>query len=69
MNWQPIETAPKNDKVMFIAIAVGVKVTPESVPYTTDPWCVWQDVNRGEFVRWPHRFRPTHWMPLPEPPK
>lgn len=37
----------------------------------------WSDIYHGwrlvvegtpDFVRWPHSFSPTHWMPLPEPP-
>lgn len=69
MEWQPIETAPK-DRKMFVVQAFDVE-TGLSTPsggrrYTTDPWCVWY--SNGEFVRWPHPFPPTHWVPLPEAP-
>lgn len=60
MEWQPIETAP-DDKKMFVVIGVWDK-------YVTDPYCVWKG-RGGEFVRWPHKKQPTHWMPLPEAPK
>ena len=62
--WQPIETAPKETTQMFVVVAFGAKVG--ATPYNSDPWCVWHQ--RGEFVRWPHKFSPTHWMPLPKVP-
>ena len=69
MEWQPSETAPK-DRKMFVVQAFDVE-TGLSTPsggcrYTTDPWCVWY--SNGEFVRWPHPFPPTHWLPLPKAP-
>jgi hypothetical protein len=58
--WQPIETAPKEyTKEMFVVIAIGAN----GGKYNTDPYCVWYD--DGDFIRWPHSFKPTHWMPLP----
>ena len=62
--WLPIATAPKETTQMFVVVAFGAKVG--ATPYNSDPWCVWHQ--RGEFVRWPHKFSPTHWMPLPEAP-
>lgn len=67
--WLPIETAP-NGRGMFVVQAFNVE-TGLSTPgggrrYTTDPWCVWKC--KGEFVRWPHDFPPTHWTSLPEAP-
>ena len=61
-SWHPIETAPKETTQMFVVVAFGAKVG--ATPYNSDSWCVWHQ--RGEFVRWPHKFSPTHWMPLPE---
>lgn len=59
MEWQPIETAPK-DKTQFI----GRYVTG----YHCDLWWYGDDYK-------PHRMdeidigsEPTHWMPLPPPP-
>lgn len=66
--WQPIETAPRDTKTMFVVKAFDVKPSPKYTGlYTTDPYCVW--VEDGEFVRWPHLFPPTHWMPLPPKPE
>jgi hypothetical protein len=66
MNWKPIETAPKDSssKKMFVVIAFNAKIRSD-YHYDSDPYCVWRGF-RGEFVRWPHVFEPTHWVPLPE---
>lgn len=65
MNWQPIETAPRNTREMFVVKAFNT-VTKGGTRYTSDAYCVWSE--RGKFVRWPHEFQPTHWMPLPPAP-
>ncbi len=66
--WQPISTAPKDGRTMFVVIAAGIVPFPSSrSTYTSDPWCVWRN-DEGGFSRWPHDFGPTHWMPLPPPP-
>jgi hypothetical protein len=64
--WQPIETAPK-DKQMFVVIAFDVPFLGTGKNYTTDAYCVWAETG-GKFSRWPHKFPPTHWTPLPSPP-
>jgi hypothetical protein len=63
--WLPIETAPKEGRTMFVVR--GFDVTNPNCGahhYTTDPYCVWPGYGGG-WVRWPHVFPPTHWMPLP----
>jgi hypothetical protein len=64
--WQSIDTAPK-DGSEFLGWN-GV---------THDPW-FWHADPRGKRPCWARHFRgitddrrqpPTHWMPLPEPPK
>jgi hypothetical protein len=71
VNWQPIETAPKETEILvWFGPAVGVK----SVSYTDSGsgfsfWCV-DDGKLGPFpVRRYCDPYPTHWMPLPEAPK
>jgi hypothetical protein len=64
--WQPIETAPRNTTRMFVVQAFNV-VRKGGHRYTSDPYCVWHNGSEG-FLRWPHDFQPTHWMPLPKPP-
>lgn len=59
--WQPIETAPK-DGTMVLACWAGSGIHP-----IVSRW-----LKNSE--RWTHPFNkpvnpPTHWMPLPEPPK
>ncbi len=61
MDWRSIDTAPKNSGRQFLVIGVNVM----GGTYTTDLHCVW--TRNGEFVRWPHKFPPTHWMPIPLP--
>ena len=64
MDWQPIETAPKDGK-MFLAI------WPETVHFH-------DQVRVTYWAKKPQRFEdvddfgqdhPSHWMPLPAPPK
>jgi Protein of unknown function (DUF551) len=57
--WQPIETAPKRKRViLYYPPEVRERAYASlSAMYAVDY------PNRGE-----HR-KPTHWMPLPEPPK
>jgi hypothetical protein len=63
--WMPIETAPKDGRTLFVV--QGFNVKGRTTTYTTDPYCVWPDERAG-WIRWPHEFSPTHWMPLPPPP-
>jgi hypothetical protein len=63
MNWLPIEGAPVG-KEMFVVCAINVSNGFVGGNYTSDPWCVWQ-YEPGEFMRWPHNFPPTHYLPLP----
>jgi hypothetical protein len=65
--WLPIESAPIGLE-MFIIRGFDVRVSDHITKYTTDAYAIWQPF-RGKFERWPHRFEPTHWMPLPPSPK
>lgn len=59
--WQPIETAPKDgtDVQVFIPGAV-VNSRVQTAYYFGGMWRVWADI---------HAVVPTHWRPLPAPPK
>jgi hypothetical protein len=63
MEWQPIETAPKDGTPILI-----YETTLGPVTYV----CFWNSFHEywveaeGEQYS---SFNPTHWMPLPEPPK
>lgn len=64
VQWKPIEEAPVSRK-MIVVKAINTENSPSTFPYTTDPYCVWQE-QKGHFVRWPHDFAPTHYCELPE---
>jgi hypothetical protein len=64
--WQPIETAPRDEKIWILANTQGLS------PATNDPFI--PDVLRWFEGKWEnglsdHKYFPTHWQPLPEPPK
>ncbi len=66
-DWQAIETAPKgNGERVLLSLQYEndclPRLTIEGANYDDDTW------------HWPgrkadSRYRPTHWMPLPKPPK
>lgn len=55
--WQPIETAPKDGMRVLV---IGKSGYVDAGHYI-EGWG-WEDAN-GNIMK------PTHWMPLPEPPK
>lgn len=66
MEWQPIETAPKDGKrvLAFYPLFNMSRVSWHKVFYLDGPlWAC-------DAVRSPDRWsdQPTHWMPLPPPP-
>lgn len=73
MNWQPIETAPKDGTDILVWYSGAVRVTRWYVHYMNGhpdlrrapEWD--QDVMYGPSYYGP--MEPTHWMPLPQPPE
>ena len=65
MKWQPIETAPKDGEevLMFARGTLGLEYFSVGQYAKADPAFGTVD---GWF--WTFAIRPTHWMPLPEPP-
>lgn len=68
MTWQPIETAPKDGTEVFITFWAwdepGKQRCYAVAGCEGGPWVDMNDDNRA------HEFyAPTHWMPLPQPPK
>ena len=63
--WQPIETAPKNGELILLSPAFDR-------PYAIGRWAweygdgLWFMDSVGTLCG---IWKPTHWMPLPEPPK
>lgn len=62
VTWQPIETAPRDGENVLLAHAG--RVTAGWFDDYNDCWFEALDVGEESI-----RIRPTHWMPLPEPPK
>ena len=60
MKWQPIDTAPK-DKTLFLVWCPEYRGLSSMFSL-----CAWHD-DAGFCVD--ELRTPTHWMPLPEPPK
>lgn len=60
--WQPIATAPKDGSIL-----IGWD------PIKADEWMTGVEFMRWLDGRWldpaAHTMRPTHWMPLPDPPQ
>jgi hypothetical protein len=63
MNWQPIETAPKDGRPLLVYD--GQDITTAKWELDFDWWeiCVPSDGYVDS-----NCISPTHWMPLPEPP-
>jgi hypothetical protein len=70
MEWQPIETAPKNQYILLCLGGKGWSVGcwNENIWDGDDKnWGVW--VRDEESDTEPFYLTPTHWMPLPELPE
>jgi hypothetical protein len=70
--WQPIGTAPKDGSMLFLwsmGIHQGSWCIDEG--YSGDEEPSWFDNSRDSFTTGysASPLNPTHWMPLPEPPK
>lgn len=57
MEWQPIETAPKDGRDILVMDGDWLTIGW----WSGEEWCR-QDLHLS-------LSNPTHWMPLPEPPK
>ncbi len=67
MTWQPIKTAPKKDGVRLLMYRRAI-----TIGYWSDEfgWC--DEAEHISEEGWPNQiiaFKPTHWMPLPPPPR
>ncbi len=70
IDWQIIDTAPKSERVLIFTPHVGAEtaILLESVDSEGkakgNQWFVGQSMKNGGATH----YKPTHWMPLPEPP-
>jgi hypothetical protein len=64
--WQPIETAPKDGTTIlaFFADRVGYVARQDVQAVAWRENDGWASTQTGWTLAWP-----THWMPLPDPPK
>jgi hypothetical protein len=65
MKWQPIETAPKDGTEVLIFQRIKDQGEKDLLHLAVASWegSYWDD--RIDMPPWP---KPTHWMPLPDPP-
>jgi len=72
MEWQPIETAPKDGIAIFVRWTHWTHV-PMVVFARNYAWhTIHSDVPIGDGVNghpFDERYGPTHWMPIPEAPE
>lgn len=75
MEWQPIETAPKDQRILLgfsNPVFTGVSAIFgrwESDKFATKPRPYWtHDMERLTGITGARAKQPTHWMPLPVPP-
>lgn len=71
-DWQPIETAPKDGRLIFVGHEKGVWAARYNDIFSsgykpTNPWR--SMLLNHDHIRHNHSLTPTHWMPLPQPPK
>jgi len=72
--WQPIETAPKDGtRVLLICCKTSAECRRFMHHMEVDFWHDKKTAPKSGFVGWGlfnnSYWPPTHWMPLPEPPK
>lgn len=71
--WRPIETAPRDGTRIMVSNGIGVWFAEwhqfaSSGFRFADPWR--SMMLNHDHIEHPHRYKaPTHWQPLPEPPK
>lgn len=70
MEWQPIDTAPKDGTVVYVWLSVKLnKYAAFDFNMKLAQWLADAGEWRIEGVGGNVPQRPTHWMPLPSPPK
>ena len=62
MEWQPIETAPKDKEILLYSDSDGYGISGWNEEHQR--WYVYNHYEEQLYL-----FPATHWMPLPDPPK
>lgn len=67
-NWQPIETVPKDERLVLFYMPGGMAIGPaiDGIPLTPKETAAFIQAGGA----WPdyQAWTPTHWMELPAPP-
>jgi hypothetical protein len=66
--WQSIETAPKDGSAILIWPAQSAFTGNDTISYVVR-WSDWKEAWIEASGEEYDTFYPTHWMPLPPPPK
>lgn len=67
--WQPIETAPRDGSDVLLTDGVNIENCYYNKEYKcSEGWWVVSCSDNWGFAC-VHEAQPTHWMPLPKPPK
>jgi hypothetical protein len=67
MEWQPIETAPKDGRSFMLWVAQSDMGAHWFAPVSITPDGNWWDDSTGDNIQPVNGA--THWMPLPDPPQ
>ena len=71
-DWQPIETAPRDGaEILLIKVYKGRVFSPVVARFVSN-WCAggaWEICEDPECYFEHYLWKPTHWMPLPQPPE
>lgn len=66
--WQPIETAPKDGTEILVWMGARILLARwDAETYHKRPRPHWSSFVMGR--TWSRDNQPTHWVPLPDPPK
>lgn len=68
-DWQPIETAPKEPRAPGWAAGPLIYLKPTWGGWDVGYWSISENCFRFCGDDGPDDEQPTHWQPLPEPPK
>ena len=72
MNWQPIETAPKDGTILIGKISNENSDLDHEIKWFFG-WCSlykweWAGMRKATWLKLNEEHQPTHWMPLPKDP-
>jgi hypothetical protein len=66
--WQPIDTAPKDHSVILLSGVDEDGLQAVDIGHW-ESFSWWEGKHSDPEWAWCHEKQPTHWMPLPAPPK